>query len=417
MENIIIIGIAILPAIALMIYIYLQDNHEKEPIGLLLAIFGLGILSCIPSMLFEWLADKILQAIFGGVNFYVYWFVYAFLGVAIFEEFFKFLAARILTWRNRHFNYKFDGIVYCLFGSMGFAATENILYLISEKMMTGNSSAAIHLGIQRGLLAIPLHAMCAIFMGYYYGNAKYAKSYGDRSGCRTNLLLGFVIASSLHGFYDFCLFTGNQTLKYVFLTFVVIADIFTIIRIHFAKKNNQAMYIAPKYRGYWIGPEANPYQEFGGYQAPTYGGYNYGTTGPAYGEQGGPNPYAPKQTQSQYAPQQAQSPYAPQQAQSPYAPQQTQSPYTQQQPQSPYAPQQTQSVQPDNTYSGNGQTGYDQAGYGQTQPDIYGRPAASNPAPRNFRNQMVRCPNCGAANRFNAFYCSNCGSSIHRLNS
>ena len=397
MENIIIIGIAILPAIALMIYIYLQDNHEKEPIGLLLAIFGLGILSCIPSMLFEWLADKILQAIFGGVNFYVYWFVYAFLGVAIFEEFFKFLAARILTWRNRHFNYKFDGIVYCLFGSMGFAATENILYLISEKMMTGNSSAAIHLGIQRGLLAIPLHAMCAIFMGYYYGNAKYAKSYGDRSGCRTNLLLGFVIASSLHGFYDFCLFTGNQTLEYVFLSFVVIADIFTIIRIHFAKKNNQAMYIAPKYRGYWIGPEANPYQEFGGYQAPTYGSYNYGTTGPAYGEQGGPSPYAPQQTQSQYAPQQAQSPYAPQQTQ--------------------YVPQQSQFAQPKNSYAGNAQAEYNQSGYNQTQADIYGRPAASAPAPRNFRNQMVRCPNCGAANRFNAFYCSNCGSSIHRLNS
>ena len=374
-----IILIAILPAIALMIYIYLQDNHEREPIGLLMAVFGLGILSCLPSALFEWIATYVLDATFGGLNVYVYYFIYAIFGVAIFEEYFKYLAARLLTWRNRHFNYKFDGIVYCLFGSMGFAATENILYLMTENWLTGNQSDVIKLGIQRGLLAIPLHAMCAIFMGYYYGNAKYAKSYGNKSGCRTNLLIGFTIAVLLHGFYDACLFiheaTGDDNMYYLFLVFVVIADIFTFIRIHLAKKQNQEMYIEPKYKGYWIGPQANPYQPFGGQQAPSYGGYNYDST---------VNPQASPYMQGQYNPEVQYSQQGQFSSQSQYAPQ------GQYNPQGQYTPQ-GQSV------------------------DIYGRPAAPIIAPNNFRNQMVRCPNCGATNRFNAFFCSGCGSSLHKL--
>ncbi len=264
-----IIVIALIPAIFMMVYIYLQDNHEKEPLGLLLGIFGLGILSAVPAIILEWLAEKVINLTFGGMDL-VYLAVTAFFGVAVIEEGVKFLAAYILTWRNRHFNYKFDGIVYCLFASMGFAGIENVMYLLME-----NTDTVLSLGISRGLLAIPCHGMCAIFMGYYYGNAKYAKSYGDRAGCRRNLLIGFLVACSLHGFYDFCLFTQRVVFMILFIIFVIVADIFTLIRIHKAKKTNQKMYEAPKFRQYWV--NANPYQSYGGYQAPAYGAYTYGS--------------------------------------------------------------------------------------------------------------------------------------------
>lgn len=459
MNHFLLVFIAVLPAIALMIYIYLQDNHEKEPIGLLMAIFGLGILSCLPTMLFEWLFSYMLDALIGGLSTNLYWFIYAMIGVAIVEEFFKFLAAYLLTWRNRHFNYKFDGIVYCLFASMGFAATENIMYLVVENMTTGDSQDVLNLGIQRGLFAIPLHAMCAIFMGYFYGNAKYAKSYGNRSKCRQNILLGLLIASLLHGFYDFCLFTGNPTLYYVFLAFVILADIATIVHIHFAKKNNQQMYIAPEYQNYWIGPAANPYQPFGGQQAPVYGGYNFGgSTGDISQPQfspamqaapqtrympqsptGGQQRYMPQATagmQQQYTPlgqagiqqqymsqtptgsQQQYAPQSPATAQSPYTPQTTaDSQYgtTPAQVDSQFAPL-LQFSDP-NVSQGTGTTEVPQqsAGSKATGTDIYGRPQTAIIPPQNFRNQMVRCPNCGCANRFNAFYCSECGSSLHQF--
>ncbi|MCR5103057.1 MAG: PrsW family intramembrane metalloprotease [Eubacterium sp.] len=406
----IMLAIALLPAIALMIFIYLQDNHEKEPIGLVLGIFGLGILSVIPAMILEWVADKIIGVTFGGAGLF-YYAVTAFFGVGIIEEGVKFLAAYMLTWRNKHFNYKFDGIVYCLFGSMGFAATENVMYLFQMYVIDHNE--VVGMGIQRGLLAIPAHAMCAIFMGYYYGNARYAKSFGDRAACRKFMIKGFLIASSLHAFYDFCLFTGRVLFVILFYIFVVVADILTIIRIVKARKENQKMYVAPQYRGYWAGPAANPYQPYGGYQAPTYGNYNYGDG--AVGMQ----PIQQQPVSNSYQPQVVRQDAA-------YQPQQVNTGMGSYQPQQAnpamggYQPQQANpamgSYQPQQVNPGMGAYQPQQAntGNGSYQPQQMNQQANFQQIiPQSFRNQLVYCPVCSATNNFNAFNCTECGASLH----
>ncbi|MBO4863480.1 MAG: PrsW family intramembrane metalloprotease [Eubacterium sp.] len=352
MSNLVIVLIAVIPAIALMIFIYFQDKHEKEPISLLLKIFFLGVLSVIPTIIGELLVGKMVDITFGG-TYLIYHAMTAFFGVGIIEEGFKFLAAYLCTWRNKKFNYKFDGIVYCLFGSMGFAATENIMYLFRA-----NAGFVLRTGISRGLLAIPAHAMCAIFMGYYYGNAKYLKSYGDRAGCRANLIRGFVIASSLHAFYDFCIMTQSVIFSIIFVVFVIVADVFTIRRVIMAKKEDEKMYEAPQYRQYWVA--ANPYQPYGGYQAPTYGGYT-----------------APNQG----------SPYQPQGAQG-----------GQPMGQSPYQPQ------------GMPVQGMPQQNQGMPEPQMQ-QPVMPEPD----RDMLIRCPVCGEVNSFKAFFCRGCGASLHQL--
>ena len=424
MSTIFIILLAVIPAAALMIFIYLTDSNEREPIGLLLGVFGLGILSAIPAVILEAIAKVIIDAIFGGLNEFIYHFITALFGVALIEEFVKFMAAFLPTWRNKNFNYKFDGIVYCLFGSMGFAAIENVLYLFTE------NTNVVSLGVQRGLLAIPAHAMCAVFMGYYYGNAKYLKSYGDRSGCRKNMIIGFIIAISLHGFYDFCLFTGNPIMYGIFLVFVVAADVVTIVRVVLARKGDQQMYEAPEYRQYWVGPASNPYQAYGGYQAPSYGNYSY----PPRYQQGQGQGVAPT-GMSQQQPQSAG--FTAQQGAG-YTTQQGAG-YTAQ-PGAGYAAQQTGYGQQQGTgYAGQQQTGYaaqQQTGYaGQQQQTNYTQQQqatdyipradqgqqAQNPVPqrsvqRMARRQLIYCPTCNTINSFYAFYCTSCGSSLHQLN-
>ncbi len=387
------VGIAVLPAVILLIFIYFQDKHEKEPVGLLLGIFGLGVLSAIPAILAELVMTKIIDVTFGG-TFLLYHMVTAFFGVAVIEEGVKFLAAYLLTWRNKHFNYKFDGIVYCLFGSMGFAAIENVLYLFRTE-----SNLVLGMGISRGLLAIPAHAMCAIFMGYYYGNAKFAKSYGDRSKCRKLLITGFLTACCLHGFYDFCIMTGKLLFIFLFVVFVVVADIFTIIRIFKAKKEDQKMYEAPQYRQYWVA--SNPYQSYGGYQAPTYGGYAQPNVA---GMQMNPtaqndSPYgAPNMQGSQPgygAPnmQGSQPGYG-----APNMPGYGS-------PNMPGSPQGAAGMQPE---------------YGRpVVKDLYITEAPPKAAPvnntSNDRNMLIHCPVCNEICSFHAFYCPKCGSAIHQL--
>lgn len=51
-------GLALLPAIALVVWIYRQDKVEKEPRGLLWKIFLFGVLSVIPAMILEIILDE-----------------------------------------------------------------------------------------------------------------------------------------------------------------------------------------------------------------------------------------------------------------------------------------------------------------------------------------------------------------------
>ena len=453
----IVLTVAIIPTVVLMIFIYFQDNHEKEPISLLLKIFGLGVLSCIPVLIVEILGQLLNDLVFGGTKL-MYYFSLAFFCVAPTEEFFKFMAAYLLTWRNKHFNYKFDGIVYCLFGSMGFAAIENVKYLIEG----GNELTTVMVtGIGRALLAIPCHAMCGIFMGYFYGNAKYLKSYGDRSGCRRNLFTGFAVAVCLHGFYDFCLFTGNVLFLILFVIFVIAADVLTIIRIIKAKKENAKMYEAPKYRQYWV--DANPYQPYGGYAAPVYGGYNYAN---ASGNNGGQvAPYAPPvvATGQSYNPEVVSqgASYSPQAINQGGGynpqPQFQNSSYNQQAPTPGYVPQQTtyqegaynqqsgyqeasyeqqsayqnttsnqqvayqntsinQQVAYQNT-SNNQQVNYQQNTNNQGNENVQQQAAqpVQQPVQTLQRTSQIHCPVCGTINYFNAFNCNSCGASLHQL--
>ena len=86
METALLTVLALLPALALMFYIYKMDKIEKEPKGLLFGLFGLGCLSVIPAVILELLADIPLNASgldpeSAGYKFWQYFF-----GVALVEE-------------------------------------------------------------------------------------------------------------------------------------------------------------------------------------------------------------------------------------------------------------------------------------------------------------------------------------------
>ena len=425
MSNLFIVLIAVIPALIMMIFIYFQDNHEREPLGLLLKIFGLGVLSAVPSIICEAIAEKLINVTFGG-TFLIYHMVTAFFGVAIIEEGFKFLAAYMVTWRNKHFNYKFDGVIYCLFGSMGFAAIENVLYLFRAE-----ADAVVGRGIQRGLLAIPAHAMCAIFMGYFYGNAKYAKSYGDRPGVKKNLFMGFIIACSLHGFYDFCLMTQRWLFFMIFCVFVVAADVLTIIQVIKAKKENLKMYEAPEFRQYWAGPAANPYQPYGGYAAPTYGGYTQpvSNSAPMQGMNMGGKPQMNGQPMMG-GPQMNGRPIGgqPQMNGQPMMggqPQMNGQPMGR--PQMGAQPQINGQPQMNGQPMGrpqmgaqqmNGQPMGGQPNYGQpmqNSPEVVSQQPVEPPVIKMDRNVQIHCPVCNTINSFHAFYCRSCGAGLHQI--
>ena len=181
--------LSIAPVIIIILYVYLKDKYDKEPKLLLFFCFLFGaFVSIFITTLLYILFDYI---IIPEENNIVEQFIKAFFIVGFTEEFSKYIIVRYYAQTREAFNEPYDGIIYAVMVSMGFAATENIFYV-----MAGGYEVAL----LRAVTAVEAHATFAILMGYYMGKAKFSKN-------RMQLnLIGLLLAIIFHGAYDFFLF-------------------------------------------------------------------------------------------------------------------------------------------------------------------------------------------------------------------
>lgn len=190
MEALVLLGIATAPCVAIGLFIYLNDKHEREPIGLLLRAYFYGVLAIGVTYVITKLLNLVITIDEKDLTEQA---VHAFLIVALVEEASKFLFVRGLLYNNVNFNEPFDGIVYSVMVGMGFATLENILYVL-------NSGFSV--GIMRMFTAVPAHACFAVLMGFYLGKAKF----DHKKGYYALYALG--VATLFHGVYDYCLFVS-----------------------------------------------------------------------------------------------------------------------------------------------------------------------------------------------------------------
>ena len=184
--------LALIPVIGLLCFIYFNDKKEKEPFGLLIGLFFAGMATVVTAIIGEWIGELIFDAVSPDKTVLKQVCIALFI-VAPAEELGKYLVLKIITWRNRNFNYSYDAIVYAVFVSLGFAALENITYVFSNGVGTA---------IARMLTAVPGHACFAVFMGFFYSKAKYAAITKKSGKCAFNKLLAIFVPIILHGIYD-----------------------------------------------------------------------------------------------------------------------------------------------------------------------------------------------------------------------
>jgi RsiW-degrading membrane proteinase PrsW (M82 family) len=192
------------PVFIILFYIYFRDKYEKEPLELLVKAVVLGMLTVIPIMGVERFILMIMPGL-GHVGEAVY---HAFLVAGFTEELFKFLALILLVWRSPSFNEQFDGIVYAVFVSLGFAAVENVMYVTGSGYQTA---------LVRALTAVPAHALFGVTMGYYLG---IARRYKEIRGI--HLVYALLVPLILHGIYDFILMVGVDWLLLLFLPYLIV---------------------------------------------------------------------------------------------------------------------------------------------------------------------------------------------------
>ena len=213
------IRLGILPAIALLYYIYRLDRVEKEPMGLIVRLFLLGGVTIFGAMIVEHILGNVLLAVMGDNGTLSYQILFNFLVIALTEEGFKFLVLRTVTWWRQEFNFRFDAVVYAAAVSLGFAAFENVAYIFS---FGGGVILA------RALTAIPLHCIAGVFMGHYYGEAKFAAVRIQPEKSNWYLLMSILIPVLIHGFYDLVATIESGMLTIVFLVYIIVLDIIAI---------------------------------------------------------------------------------------------------------------------------------------------------------------------------------------------
>ncbi|MBR0405906.1 MAG: PrsW family intramembrane metalloprotease [Eggerthellaceae bacterium] len=205
---------AVLPAIALMVYVYKKDKVEKEPLGLIIRMFVLGMVAGPLAGILETVLFAAFEStIEPGVLLLVLEF---FVGVAAVEEGFKYLFLSTVR-KNPNFNYVFDGIVYAVAVALGFAALENILYVFD---------GGFEVAVMRAIFSVPGHCADGVVMGCFFGLARHAELSGRKSNATLFYVLAFVLPTIEHGIYDSALSTESDILALFAMAFQLVFILF-----------------------------------------------------------------------------------------------------------------------------------------------------------------------------------------------
>jgi len=171
-------------------YFDLKDRLRPEPRRLLVASFFLGAVAAVLALglyrlapLLGLPADPGVEA--GDVAFY------CFAVVGPIEEGAKFIVARAVILRWKHFDEPIDGLIYSSSVAIGFAAFENVLYL---QWLEPTHQLA------RALVSPLTHSLFSAIWGFGLSQARFhARGRGSRWAWQAGTL---GIAMLAHGLYD-----------------------------------------------------------------------------------------------------------------------------------------------------------------------------------------------------------------------
>jgi RsiW-degrading membrane proteinase PrsW (M82 family) len=151
-----------------------------------------------------------------------------FVVVGLSEEGFKFWMMKRRTWNHPGFDCQYDGVVYAVFTSLGFALWENISYVLNY----GFSTALV-----RAVTAVPGHACFGVFMGVLYGIAKKEENRGNDDTSKAFRVLAVLVPAVIHGAYDYIASVSSSV--WVFILFIAILFVLAYRLVDHASKNDR----------------------------------------------------------------------------------------------------------------------------------------------------------------------------------
>ncbi|OHA09872.1 MAG: hypothetical protein A3A44_02845 [Candidatus Sungbacteria bacterium RIFCSPLOWO2_01_FULL_60_25] len=200
------IALSFLPPLVWLLF-YLREDRHPEPKHILFATFLAGIFAAFVAVFVEVIlfAEPIPHLLdnwnFPGGFFYrilpslvAPFSITFFLGISFVEEYFKYLAVKIVALNRPSFDEPVDAMIYMVAAGLGFAAIENVLFLVP--VFQENFSGGIGLTASRFLGANLLHGLSSAIVGYAI--ARHAFSPHRRHA----IAAGVAVATVLHALFN-----------------------------------------------------------------------------------------------------------------------------------------------------------------------------------------------------------------------
>lgn len=204
--------LGILPSIIWLLF-YLRKDVHPESNRMVIKVFLYGMLATIPAAFIEFgfgdfIFGKLGKSVFST-------FLYFFVGVAFVEETLKYLVVRDKVLTSPELDEPTDVILYLIIAALGFAAFENILYLLQFKIFE-----VIFISSFRFIGAVFLHALCSGILGYFLALSIYTPKKKFKL-----LTFGFSLVTVLHGTFNYSIIKMEDNLAFVFLPIIILISL------------------------------------------------------------------------------------------------------------------------------------------------------------------------------------------------
>jgi RsiW-degrading membrane proteinase PrsW (M82 family) len=219
---------------------YLRRDVKPEPKLMILKIFFYGMLLTIPAIFIEMAFYEQVSAL--NLPETLSFFLNLFIGVALIEEFLKFLVVKLKVLDDPEYDEPVDSMIYMIIAALGFAAAENLLVLVSvgsqysrpgELLLpiigTSLWGEIVEISVLRFLGATFLHALASATVGFFMGLSFFNKKRRGKL-----IFVGLVLAVVLHGLYNFSIMKVENQMD-IFIPFSLLFLVAVLISFGFKK--------------------------------------------------------------------------------------------------------------------------------------------------------------------------------------
>ncbi len=228
----------ILPALLWLWFWLKEDRLHPEPRRLIILTFIFGMIVVIAALPIEQGIHYVLKqyGLLGAANGFLLLFFWA-----MTEEFLKYYAAKKAALNKKECDEPIDPLIYMITAALGFAALENVIFLIAVCTDYGLLSGFIT-GNLRFVGATLLHILSSAVVG-----SSMAFCFFHKEKCGRNIIWGLFFATLLHTLFNyFIMKSGEQNLFQIFAPFWLLVIPLLLIFERIKKNGGEKEYPEPE---------------------------------------------------------------------------------------------------------------------------------------------------------------------------